>query len=98
MPLECKLCRGKVLFSIPRLPVRSHTAISSTLLRTGNYSLMMASGLYKDQIDAMLQNRKEGSREGIYTISGAEFDEYSVTPVAYDPISETRLYRIRRNP
>jgi hypothetical protein len=63
-----------------------------------NYYLMMASGLYKDQIDAMLQNRKEGSREGIYTISGAEFDEYSVTPVAYDPISETRLYRIRRNP
>jgi len=63
-----------------------------------NYYLMMASGLYKDQIDAMLQKRKEGSREGIYTISGTEFDEFSVFSVAYDPISETRLYRISRNP
>jgi hypothetical protein len=62
------------------------------------FHLMMASGLYKDQIDATLQKRKVGSREGIYSISGTEFDEYSVTSAAYDPISETRLYRISRNP
>jgi hypothetical protein len=63
-----------------------------------NYYLMMASGLYKDQIDALLQKRKKGNREGIYTISGMEFDEFSVTSVAYDPISDTRLYRIGRSP
>ena len=63
-----------------------------------NYHLMMASGLYKDLIDALLEKRKEGSREGVFTISGKEFDEFSATSVAYDPISDTRLYRISRNP
>jgi hypothetical protein len=63
-----------------------------------NYDLMMASGLYKDLIDRTLQRRKEGSREGLFLISGAELDEFSVTSVAYDPVSETRLYRISRNP
>ena len=61
-----------------------------------SYSLMMASGLYKDQIDALLQKRKKGNREGIYTISGTEFDEFDVTSVAYDRISDTRLYRVSR--
>lgn len=59
-----------------------------------NYHLMMASSMYKDLIDTVLQRRKEGSREGFFTISGTELDEFSVTSVAYDPISETRLYRI----
>jgi hypothetical protein len=63
-----------------------------------NYHLMMASGLYKDQIDEFLQRRKPGDRKPIFTISGAEFDRFSVTSVAYDPMSDTRLYRITRNP
>jgi len=63
-----------------------------------NYHLMMASGMYKDMIDAVLQRREEGSREGFFSISGTELDEFSITSVAYDPVSETRLYRIDRRP
>jgi hypothetical protein len=63
-----------------------------------NYHLMMASGLYKDQIDAFLRHRQAGDRTSLYMISGAEFDRFNVTPVAYDPTSATRLYRITRNP
>ena len=63
-----------------------------------NYHLMMASGLYKDQIDEFLQRRTAGDHKPIYTISGDEFDRFSVSAAAYDPISDTKLYRISRNP
>jgi hypothetical protein len=63
-----------------------------------DYHLMMVSGMYKDQVDGYLERRKPGDRTPLYTISGVEFDRFSVTPVAYDSISETKLYRIARKP
>ena len=63
-----------------------------------NYHLMMASGLYREQIDDFLQRRTAGDHKPIYTISGDEFDRFSVSAVEYDSISGTRLYRISRNP
>lgn len=60
------------------------------------YCLMMASGMYKDQIDAFLQRRKTGDHLPIYIIHGEEFDRFNVVPVAYDSISETKLYRMSR--
>jgi hypothetical protein len=63
-----------------------------------NFHLMMVSGMYKDQVDGYLERRKPGDRTPLYTISGVEFDRFSVTPVAYDSISETKLYRIARKP
>jgi hypothetical protein len=63
-----------------------------------NFRLVMASGLYKDQIDEFLRNRKPGDHKSIYTISGDEFDRFTVSAVAYDPISDTKLYRVSRNP
>lgn len=62
-----------------------------------DYHLMMASGLYRDQIDEFLQRRKAGDHGPIYSISGDEFDRFDVAAVAYDPISETKLYRISRH-
>jgi len=62
------------------------------------YSLLMASGFYKDMFDTALERRKQGSRESIFMFSDAEFERFNVTPVAYDPISQTRLYRISRKP
>ena len=62
-----------------------------------DYHLMMASGMYKDQIDAFLKNRKAGDSTPLYTISGEEFDRFRVTSVAYDPGSDTRLYSLQRN-
>jgi len=63
-----------------------------------NYHLMMASGLYRDQIDDFLRHRRAGDHVSMYTISGEEFDRFSVTPVAYHSTTDTRLYRITRNP
>jgi hypothetical protein len=62
-----------------------------------DYHFMMASGMYKDQIDAFLKNRKAGDSMPLYTISGEEFDRFRVTSVAYDPGSDTRLYSFQRN-
>jgi hypothetical protein len=63
-----------------------------------NYTLMMASGPYKDRIDVFLKQRKAGDSPPISPISGEEFDRFSVIPVSYDSISETELYRIVRKP
>ena len=62
------------------------------------FHLMMACGGYRDLIDDFLQRRKAGDHVPLYKISGDEFDRFSVSAVAYDPVSGTKLYRISRNP
>lgn len=58
------------------------------------YSLLMASGLYRNIINQAIDSDKEGNKGRLFLFSAQEFAHYDLVPVASDSASDVELYRI----